>query len=219
MTRRLFWPVILLITLLALSACKSGPQPKTAASNPDLDASGRLAAHVFMPLNLGNSWTYNREFLGEKGVFSVMIVSRDKEGFFLDDHGGRFMLTPFGLRDLDRYMLLSPLETGHRWRAQIAVNIAEHFEILDDAALVTVPAGAFERCLVVQSTTYTTESVRMITTTTYAPHVGMIRMETRLENNQGRQSRQFLLELTGYSFPENAQAPADAQAQEPTEGD
>lgn len=196
---------VLILAFLLLASCRSTGEHRPDAAIPGLDAFGGRSAEVFMPLNLGNSWTYSREFLGEKGELSVMIVSRDEEGFYLDNQGGRFMVTPFGLRDTDRYLLLSPLETGQRWRAQVAVNVAEHFEILDDNATVSVPAGQFAHCLVVQSTTHATAAVRMLTTATYAPNVGLIRMETRIENNQGRTSRQFLLELTGYAFPERVE--------------
>ena len=176
-------------------------RPHAKAARPAMGPQGTRPASELMPLNLGVSWTYRRTFLGESGEFKVTVVRKDEEGYFVDDAGGRLMLTPMGLRDADRYLLLSPLETGQRWRVQVQPNVAEHYEITEDNATVEVPAGRFEHCLVVEAVTNFSAARRMVIRSTYAPKVGMVRSETRMEDNQGRKVQQVLLELVAYTIP------------------
>lgn len=188
--------------LLGCSHSKNARKSSASSSSThEVGPFGTRAASVYMPLNLGNSWVYDRFFLGEEGVLKINIVSRDKEGFYVDNKGGRFKLTSMGLRDINRYMLLAPLEKGGRWDAQVTVNISEHFEIIADNETITVPAGSFEHCLIVRSVTMAPGRGKMVNMTTYAPNVGMIRVETLIENEQGRSSRQMLLDLKSYEFP------------------
>ncbi len=199
---RLGWFMAGLLLVALVTGCASKEvKPSPAAMRDRTDAYGARAISEWMPLNLGNTWTYERRFLGETGSLTVTVVSKDKEGFFVDNQGGRLMITPHGLRDPNRYLLVSPIETGKRWRVQVAPQLAEHFEVMDDNATVTVPAGKFEHCAVVRSTTHVSKNVRMVNTIVYAPKVGMVRNETRMENNQNRTANQVVLELTHYKLP------------------
>jgi hypothetical protein len=175
--------------------------PLDAAKPIPVDRTGARAASVYWPLNLGNTWVYKRNFLGEEGTLTISILKRDAEGYYVDSAGGRLMSTPFGLRDPERYLLQAPVEKGQTWRAQLVPGRSELFEILEDDVTITVPAGRYEHCVVVRSTSPAPAGSRLINTVSYAPHVGMIRAETLVVNNQQRQARQVLLELMRAELP------------------
>ncbi len=204
--------VFVFATLLLISACVTGDKKadknpatdaprKQQAQKDQLDGFGTRSLSTFLPLNLGNTWVYRRSFLGETGQLTVTIEKKDEQGFYVDSQGGRFKITSLGIRDDNRFLIIPPTEKGTRWQAQVAPNIAEHFEITEDNQTVTVPAGSYEHCLVVQSTTRLDANTRMVITVTYAPKVGIIRSETRMENNQRRVANQVVLELESYQFP------------------
>lgn len=201
------YPFALSSIVFFLVACAFGCSSKETkldepiTANEKLGPFGARAASEYMPLNLGNTWVYKSRFLGEEGSIKVIVKSKNEEGFFIDSQGGRFKLTSMGLRDKDRYLLLSPLEKGRSWRAQVSYNVAEHFEILEDNAKVIVPAGAFSNCLIVRSETRLKKGVKIVNTVTYAPKVGMIRTETVMEDERGKKEKQVLLELETYSLP------------------
>lgn len=157
-------------------------------------------ASEYMPLNLGNTWIYRRDMLGEKGSLKVSIEKKEK-GFYFDNQGGRFRLDSIGLRDQYRYLLKNPVVKGSQWRAQVRFNQAERFEVLDDAAVVAVPAGTFKNCVVVKSSTTLKPGKMMINRLTYAPRIGMIRAETWMEDEKSNRAQQVLLELESYVLP------------------
>lgn len=194
---------VLFAVLLLCFACASKetkPQQKTLASNDNqYGPYGTRASHIYMPLAIDNGWTYKRFFLGEEGILNITIVKKDEEGFYVDNKGGKFKNTWMGLRDKNRYMLMAPMEKGHTWRAHMQANMAEHFEIVDDNATVKVPAGTFEHCLIVKSTTDYTVNARMTNTNIYAPNVGMIKMTTMLENSRGKKQKQVEFSLMKYN--------------------
>ncbi len=201
---RALLPFLLLFTIFPMfGGCAHDPAKPSdnAAVTEARGPYGTRAAAVYMPINLGYSWEYERTFLGEKGKLKVAIVKRDDQGFFVDNQGGSLRITPFGLRDRKRYLLFYPLETGQRWRSNVEVNIAEHFEIVADNDDIAVPAGSFRHCLTVRSVTNVDAGVRMVNLVSYAPYVGMIRTETWMENDRGRKTRQVLLELSAYHLP------------------
>jgi len=205
MIRNLRHPALWLFLVLfagMVVACSGGKSAvRTDAKGHKLGMYGTLAASVYMPLKLGNTWTYRRSFLGEVGQVRVTVEHRESDGTFVDSAGGRLRLSRLGLSDGVRFLLEEPLSAGHKWRAQIAPNMAEHFEIVEDNAKVTVPAGIFEQCLVVRSVTHYSLTTRMVNLVSYAPDVGMIRNETILENDRGNRQTQVLLELESYQLP------------------
>lgn len=184
---------------------KSKPAKDPEAAKPKksqpLDSLGARAPSLFWPLNLGNTWTYSRRFLGEAGSLTVSIVKRGEDESYVDSTGSKFWVTPLGIRDNERYLLRSPLEKGEHWRAQTGPETTEFFEVAEDDALVTVPAGRFEHCLIVRTTTRLPAGSRMLNVAAYAPNVGLVRNETLVENNQKRQASQVLLELVSYQIP------------------
>ncbi|RJO66417.1 MAG: hypothetical protein C4523_12475 [Myxococcales bacterium] len=205
-------------SLLALGGCRSAapdpdyvgedahavaPKPASppAAADPPRGFGGSRSTHEFMPLNLGNTWEYKKTFLGETGTLRVTVERKDEEGFFIDSQGGKLKHTSMGLRDENRFLLLEPVETGRKWSARVAVTVVEHFEVVEDNATIETPAGAFEHCAVVRSTTALTPEARMINEVAYAPGVGMVRTRTSIENNKKRQKDQATLELVSYTLP------------------
>lgn len=176
-------------------------KPATAQTGQPRDSLGARAPSLFWPLNLGNTWTYSRRFLGETGSLTVSIAKRGEDDSYVDSTGSKLWVTPFGVRDATRYLLRSPLEKGEHWRAQTGPETTEFFEVIEDDAQITVPAGHFEHCLIVRSTTRLPAGARMLNVAAYAPQVGLVRNETLVENNQKRQASQVLLELVSYQIP------------------
>ncbi len=193
----------LLLTAVALLLCSCAKKVESSgvqAPATDSDGAAVVLASEYMPLNLGNSWTYRRDMLGEKGTLKVSI-DRKENGFYVDNQGGMFRLDSIGLRDQSRYLLKNPIYKGSQWRAQVRYNQAERFEILDDAAVVAVPAGTFKNCIIVKSSTILKPGKMMVNRLTYAPHVGMIRAETWIEGENDTRAQQVLLELESYVLP------------------
>ncbi len=154
----------------------------------------------FFPLNLGNDWTYRRTLLGEKGEIHVSIVKKEK-GLWVDNQGGRFRHDSYGLRDASRYLLYHPLVEGTKWTSRLAPGVVEYMEIMSDKATLTVPAGVFDNCLIVQAMNVLKDGNLLILETSYAPGVGMVRMETYLKTKKKEKKNQVLVELVKYNIP------------------
>jgi len=194
---------LLMIICLSFACTSKEAKPDKPLLQKSGDAKygpyGTRASHVYMPLAINNGWTYKRFFLGEEGILNITILKKDEEGFYIDNKGGKLKNTWMGLRDDNRYMLQAPLEKGKQWRAHMRANTAEHFEIVADNETVEVPAGVFEHCLIVKSTTDYTVNARMTNSVTYAPNVGMIHMVTMLENSRGKKQKQVEFSLMKYN--------------------
>ncbi len=205
MKRSIFVVLLLLLISSFLFACASKKvKPESleefAGINKSYVEQGSLSASEYMPLNLGNTWVYRRDMLGEKGTLKVSI-DKKQDGFFIDSQGGVFKLDSIGLRDPKRYLLQNPIHKGQEWKAQIRFNLAEHFVVVDDNAVVDLPAGTFKQCVVVKSRTQIKKGKYMVNRITYAPGIGMVRTETWLENEKQQRAQQVLLELESYIIP------------------
>ena len=154
----------------------------------------------FMPLNLGNSWTYGHRLFNKEGKTKVTIKGKDGR-FFVDDQGGRLMVDSSGLRDKNRYLIHSPAVKGARWSSRLSIVQTEDFEITDDNFEITTPAGFFKGCLVVRSETVPAKNVKMVLETVYAPRIGMVRMRTTIEKGGEKPVVQAEMELLSYEIP------------------
>jgi hypothetical protein len=165
---------------------------------------------AYLPLAVGNTWHYERQFLGEEGQHQVQIVDRAEDGFFLDDRGNRLGVDAFGVRDEKRYLLRHPVEAGREWSTIVSVSSVERYQILDVGFRCQVPAGVFEECVRVEGRSRIDPQKWMVNQITFAPGVGMVRFEFFLES-AGRRIPQGRMALRSYTLA----AGGDAKGQQP----
>ncbi len=168
------------------------------------DSVDRYTPGDFYPLAVGNSWTFSVNTLGQTSETTVTLVAKDGE-FFKDSTGQRLMLDGSGLRDERRYLLQRPLVKGTHWKSVVSVSSVESYEIVDTDQKVTTPAGSFDGCIVVRSTNPQNKDVSLINETTFAPGVGIVRIETQAVV-KGTARKQVSLELTRFKVANGASA-------------
>ena len=177
--------------VLALSACKSGPQPGGGAAA----AAASEDATRYYPLAVGNSWTY--AFKGSNKQETIQIVGRDGP-WFIDDHRGRLRYERDGLRDADRYLLRTPGTAGAKWTA-VDNLVVQRFEVVSMDGSAVTQAGTFTRCAVVRNEQPLPKKGGLfITEWTYAPGVGLVQLVTLTVDPQGRQQEQTRMLLVAY---------------------
>jgi hypothetical protein len=148
----------------------------------------------YYPLAVGNEWTYVTTALpstpGGRGATSpppmsqreaqktIRIVRRDAQGYFHDNEKGSLKSDGECLRDRDRRLLCAPFQVGKGWQSVIGPNSTERYEITEGDVEVRTPAGTFERCVKVQAHNRASADTDLVVEWTYAPGVGMVRMET-----------------------------------------
>ena len=143
-----------------------------------------LKARDFYPLAVGNQWTY-RSTPGDE-TRTITIV-REEDGFFIDSNTppARLQTRSTGVYDGDRFLLEEPLEVGHKWLAVPSASEVERYEIVATGLELSTPAGFFKDCLRVRAETKQRgpggKPVTVVVLWTYAPFVGLIRIEQRLE--------------------------------------
>jgi hypothetical protein len=150
----------------------------------------------YYPLAVGNRWTYLVNGREDKPV-EVQIL-KEEEGYFHDSQGGQLRLDAFGIRDPKRYLLRAPLEVGQSWTNVVSVSSTERYQIVQAGASCQSPAGTFQNCVQVEARNRVEQGTTIVGTWTYAPGVGMVRMELVAERN-GQRIPQTWLELKSYS--------------------
>lgn len=158
--------------LVLLAGC-----PKRAARIEE--AHGDETADYY-PLAIGNRWTYDSQFLGEKGQ-RIIEVLRLEDGFYVDNTGSRLALDAFGIRDDKRYILRGPLEVGRTWTNVVSVSSVEHYRIIEFGQSCQVPAGRFEVCVRVEGRNRVDAKTTLVNELTFAYGVGLVRIKTVAE--------------------------------------
>lgn len=189
--QRIGLPVALAL-LCALAACHRAAKPDEKAAG----AAPALRARDFYPLAVGHEWTYEVEGGGVKARKTVTIVREDR-GFFVDSAGGALRFDAAGLRDPDRYLLLEPLEVGHKWSSIQGVRSTERYEIIEAGRPCATEAGTFGRCLRVRASNALDLKRTLVNETTYAEGVGLVELRS-LKQENGAQELQFTVRLVGY---------------------
>ena len=180
----------LLVCVLLLAACKSA-QVKPEAAAPGVDAKR------WVPLAVGNSWTYELSGGGEGARReTIKIVGRDG-AWFLDDHRGRLRYESDGVRDGDRYLLRTPVTAGAEWKS-VEQLVVQKFEVVATDASVVTQAGTFTGCAVVRNEQPLAKNGKFVTEWTYAPKVGMVQLRTSTLDAQGREQPQTKLVLVSF---------------------
>jgi hypothetical protein len=149
----------------------------------------------FYPLAVGNTWSYRVNGRGDKTV-DVKIL-KEEEGFFHDNQGGQLMADSFGIRDQKRYLLRGPVEPGRTWTNVVSVSSTERYEILQAGVTCEAPAGVFKDCVQVEGRNRVDADTTLINTFTFAPGVGLVRIQVEAER-AGRRIPQTWLELMAY---------------------
>lgn len=172
----------------------------SCATRPGGPAGGgpALEAAQFYPLAVGNKWTYRARLLGSLEEHTVEIV-KEEGGYFVDSDRGRLKVDAFGLRDEKRYLLRDPVEAGKTWSTVVAVGSVEHAKILEVGQPCIVPAGTFERCVTVEARNRGDAKRTLILRTTFAPGVGIARIQTTLEQD-GKLIPQADIQLLSYQL-------------------
>ncbi len=177
MTRWLTRAACLLSVGSALTGC-----PKRVDTS--IDTSGPSPAEYY-PLAVGNRWTYDQTFLGAKSSLVVEIVKEDN-GFFYDSNGGELTVDAVGVRDHKRYLLRSPVEPGREWKNVVSVSSVEHYKVVEAGAGCEAPFGRFERCVRVEARNRVDAKTTLVNEMTFAPAVGVVRIEVYAEVGQKR---------------------------------
>ncbi|MCI0671990.1 MAG: hypothetical protein L0Y64_16180 [Myxococcaceae bacterium] len=151
----------------------------------------------YYPLSVGNRWTYDVTFLGEKREHTVELVG-EREGFFVDREGTRIGVDAFGVWDGKRYLLRGPLREGQAWNNMVSVSSLERYRVLAAGVRCTAPAGAFRDCVQVEARNRVDAKTTLVNTLTFARGVGIVRVETVAEID-GRQVPQASRALASYA--------------------
>ncbi|HVP60201.1 MAG TPA: hypothetical protein VMT11_06565 [Myxococcaceae bacterium] len=168
-----------------LLGCAHGSAPPPAATpSADSAPAARMAESArYFPLAVGNRWTYEATYLGEKSTRRVEVVAF-RDGSYVDRDGRALRADKEGIRDQVRYLLHEPLTAGATWTSVVAPGSAEHYRVLSVRTPCQVPAGRFTDCVEVESRTLAdpaTPARLLVNRVTFAAGVGIVQVRTALE--------------------------------------
>jgi hypothetical protein len=182
--------------VLGMLGCAHEAAPAPAASKATPGRSPSAAARYF-PLAVGNRWTYQATYLGERSTREVELVGF-RDGSYLDKEGRALRVDSEGLRDQTRYLLHEPLVAGGTWTSVVAPGSAEHYRVVSAGAPCTAPAGSFPDCIEVESRNRADPQRTLVNTVTFAAGVGIVRVRTELDEGGGKLKPTAELLLTAY---------------------
>lgn len=185
------------LLLLALCAVAAGCTKRPP--DPDAIRKGETPATEYYPLAVGNTWQYHVNALGQELDQTVKIVS-EQDGLFKDSTGAQLSYDAWGVRDQRRYLLRDPVSVGERWTNVISVSTVEHYTIVEAGQSCEVPAGRFENCVKVESRNRVNKKATLVNELTFARGVGLVRVKTVAQTDDGQQIPQTTLELTKYEL-------------------
>ncbi len=186
----------LALTLGILSGCAHGPGQSDERSRPELER--------YLPLRVGNQWTYQTHFQGQQQPDLTIRLVAEQNGYMLDNRPqpSRYRYDAEGLRDgNERYLLKRPLEKGTAWMSVADLNTVERYRIVDVERRVQVPAGVFEDCVVVRLQVVMPGERMMRNDMSFAPDVGIVEVRTVVLEGK-REIPQSHLELESYALCE-----------------
>jgi len=136
-------------------------------------------ARDYYVLETGATWVYDAKLLGRSETHTV-VMGPERDGYWLDDSGGKIAYDGIGLRDDRRYLLKEPLVAGAHWKSVTAIGSEESYDILSAHEACTVPAGKFADCVRVRSRAPATEGHTLENQMTFARGVGLVHVKTVL---------------------------------------
>ena len=175
-------PRWVLVAAGLLGCAHESPPPQASASTPAHPGKIPDSARYF-PLAVGNHWTYEATYLGERSTRRVEVVAF-RDGNYVDRDGRALRVDREGVRDQVRYLLHEPLSAGATWTSIIAPGSAEHYRIVSVRTPCEAPAGKFPDCVEVESKTLAdpkTPGRFLVNRVTFAAGVGIVRVRTALE--------------------------------------
>jgi hypothetical protein len=159
------------------------------------------SAAKYMPLAIGNKWVYKVNYLGSVGEIEIVINAQDGE-WFVDNKGGKFKIDRKGIRDIDRYILMFPLQR-EEWVSIIDPKTNEVRKTVGVDENVTVPAGEFEGAVKVHTLVVIPDNKIIHSYHFFVSGVGIVKIETFLEDvKEGKLIRQTTTELMKYDLKE-----------------
>lgn len=180
-----------------LAACASTGDTKKPAQDY------RDSAMLYMPLEVGNQWTYTVDYLGQAGEMTIEIVRQEGE-WFVDNHGTMFTIDRRGVRDHERYLLTFPLQEKRSWVAFTSPTQRETRTILTVDTPVETPAGTFEGAIAVETEIAARPDVLLKSVHYFVPKVGIVKIETFIEDaRNGDIKRQTLTLLKSWKRKNN----------------
>lgn len=185
--------LLVALSLAVLASCTHTPAGPAAVAP-------KQSASDFYPMVIGAKWTYEVNLLGEKRVIDVSMLRVTQDGFMEDSTGAQLLADAYGVRDQKRYLLRNPIENGTKWTNVVSVSSVEHYEIVAANQPCDAPAGKWEGCVVVESKNRVEEGKTLVNEMTFAPGVGIVRLNTVLEAN-GKRIPQSTLALQKFSKP------------------
>ena len=186
-----------LFVAVGISACATQARPPLAPV---------ASAQDYYPLAVGNRWTYDINFLGDRREHSVEIIAL-RDGYYIDNEGAQLTVDGLGVRDQKRYLLRDPILLGSAWTNVVSASSIEHYRIADLGAPCRVPAGTFQNCIRVESRNRKDEQRTLVNEMTFAPAVGIVRIELTLESS-GKRVPQSLFELKQFTLkPRTTRSP------------
>jgi len=153
----------------------------------------------YFPLAVGNHWTYQATYLGERSTRRVELIAF-RDGSYVDRDGRALRFDREGVRDQVRYLLHEPLTAGATWTSVVAPGSAEHYRVVSVREPCEAPAGKFKDCVEVESRTIadpTHPGRFLVNRVTFAAGVGIIRVRTALEEAE-RTAPTAELQLTAF---------------------
>jgi|GEM_PF-4192659 len=178
-TKKMFCFMGLLVCVLFLfSSCN---KPVKQAERADFPK--ELKPVDYLPLNVGNSWTYEvRQFFidgkapKESSLLTKVIDNKNGEASVLSgDQIIKYKIKDSGIFKLSSKTLLipQPINKDAEWDINIA-GIHGKGKILSTSEKVITPTGLFENCLLIEER-YSEDD--LIIHYAYAPKVGLVRIE------------------------------------------
>jgi hypothetical protein len=179
------------LALTAWACAASPPRSTTAATAAD-----------YYPLAVGNHWTYDTNFLGDRRERRVEIVAQ-QNGYFIDNEGAQLTVDGLGVRDQKRYLLRDPIELSSSWTNVVSASSIERYKVTSVGVPCSAPAGTFQNCVKVESRNRMDEQRTLVNELTFAPAVGIVRIELTLESG-GKRVPQSVFELKEFGLAPRA---------------
>lgn len=153
--------------LVAVAACAT---PGRAPSSSETPLWKRL-----YPLEVGRSWTFQVKRPGGETTTTVTRVAAVEDGAVVmvsGDVSYRYVLRDDGLwrPSQQAYLLKAPIEEGASWPGAVGGTV----KVLSTDETVTVPAGTYAHCVVVEENV---PEARLVQRHTFCPDVGPVRLE------------------------------------------
>jgi hypothetical protein len=173
--------VVVAVIAFAAAAGACGCATEGAGRSSAGPPPANLTASDYYPLDSGWKWAYDLEKEGQKILAVYAVVERGPDTAVIQSGDDRlvYAITPEGIAQkegstIGDFVLKNPLATGSQW--PVAGGSAK---VISTAQEVTVDAGHFTGCLVVEVTR--TDPVR-IARTTFAPKVGPVALEFQVQD-------------------------------------